>query len=51
MNDLFAEGESYVEELSALKLAEKAKKRQHGGSTPSGKAKKGPTLREREPWG
>ena len=52
MNELFAEGESYVEELAKLKTEEKEKKRSTGTSTPTGKArKKGPGLREREPWG
>ena len=51
MNQLFAEGETYVKELNELKVAETAKKRATTGATPAGKAKKGPTLREREPWG
>ena len=51
MNELFAEGESYVTELAALKNSEQEKKRQRGSATPSGRTKKGPTLREREPWG
>ena len=51
MNDLFAEGETYVAELNKLKEAEKLKKRASSGSTPASKAKKGPTLRERDPWG
>ena len=48
---LFADGEAYVKELGDLKLAETAKKRATTGTTPASKVKKGPTLREREPWG
>ena len=51
MNELFAEGEAYVTELADLKNSEQDKKRQRGNTTPSGRTKKGPTLREREPWG
>ena len=51
MSDLLAEGEAYVEELAALKVAEKAKKRTATADAPKGKTRKGPTLREREPWG
>jgi hypothetical protein len=51
MNALFAEGEAYVEELAALKVQEQQKKRQRPAATPERRTKKGPTLREREPWG
>ena len=42
--------EAYVEELAALKDAEKEKKRKSGGAPTERKAKKGQTLRDREPW-
>ena len=51
MNELFAEGETYVAELAELKEAEKMKKRKGSDGTQTEKARKGPTLREREPWG
>ena len=52
MNELFAEGECYVEELAKLKAEENEKRRTAGTATPKGKSrKKGPGLREREPWG
>ena len=51
MNDLFAEGKSYVKELAELKNAEASKKQTSTGATAAGESKKGPSLREREPWG
>ena len=50
MNDLFEEGEAYVEELAVLKESEKEKKRKCGGLTTERKAKKGQALRDRQPW-
>ena len=50
MNQPFDACENYAKELADLKAAEKEKKRKAGGAAPEGKAKKGPTLRERQPW-
>ena len=53
MNDLFAEGEAYVEELATLKKKDPPKKRvatSEGPQRPKRKANKGPTLRETDPW-
>lgn len=50
MDDLFGEGEAYVQELAALKELEKLKKRKSGGQASKRKTKKGTTLRERDPW-
>ena len=50
MDQLFDAGEDYVKELADLKAAEREKKRKAEGSAPERKAKKGPTLRERQPW-
>mgnify|MGYP003333509867 CR=1 FL=1 len=51
MNALFAEGEEYVKELEVLKLRSKEAKSSPTRRTPSGRPAKGPTLRERDPWG
>ena len=50
MDKLFDAGEDYVKELAELKAAEKEKKRKAAGTDPGRKPKKGPTLRERQPW-
>ena len=49
MDELFAEGEAYVEELSELKKAEELKRASSGG-TSKRKARKGPGLAQKEPW-
>ena len=50
MTDLFREGEEYVKDLAELKKAEAPKKRASDGEGSKRKVKKGPTLRERDPW-
>ena len=50
MNDFFAVGDAYVEELAALKIQEKARKSASSLAPPVAKRKKGDSLRERDPW-
>ena len=50
MTDLFREGEEYVKDLAELKKAEAPKKRALDGEGSKRQVKKGPTLRERDPW-
>ena len=50
MNDLFREGEDYVNDLAELKKVEALKKRVHDGGSSKRKVKKGKTLSERDPW-
>ena len=50
MNDLFREGEDYVNDLAELKKAEALKKRVHDDGSSKRKVKKGKTLSERDPW-
>ena len=50
MNELFEEGENYVKELAELKEAEKEKKRKSAAEGSERRVKKGPKLRETQPW-
>ena len=49
MNELFATGEEYVQELAALKEGEK-KVTEAAGVTPAKKRRKGEPLSVRDPW-